>query len=472
MMNEIFTVSKVNSYIKNMFLKDYVLNRIYMKGEVSNCKYHASGHIYFTLKDEGGQMACVMFAGSRSGLDFRLAEGQAVIVFGGINVYERDGKYQMYAKEIKRDGIGLLYERFEEMKRNLANEGLFQEEHKKPIPFFPKRVGIVTAVTGAVIRDIVTIARRRNPYIQLILAPAFVQGDGAAASIVAGIQRLERMGVDLMIVGRGGGSIEDLWAFNEESVVRSVYNCSVPIISAVGHETDTTLSDYVADLRAPTPSAAAELGIPEAAVIQSSLVDYHAEIYRMMLRRIHGYRSQSEKMKLKLQTCRPINRLDQRRQLLMHMEEQLNRRIKQIVTVQKQCAEEAKKEMLSLIKIKIINQRRLLLGTDQKLLVLVRRNLTSKQHKMEIAVEKLKGLSPLDKLVHGYAYVSDEHGKVLNSVHKVKVGQKLHINVMDGELRASVTSFEKKTRGIYGKENSENTKKDETGTREESGNCI
>ena len=260
-MRNVYTVKQVNAYIKNMFTQDFMLNRIYIKGEVSNCKYHTSGHLYFSLKDESGTIACVMFAGQRSGLSFRMQEGQQVIVLGSVSVYERDGRYQVYAKEIVLDGAGLLYEKFIKLKKELEEMGMFAPEYKKPIPKYVRTVGVVTAPTGAAVRDIINITRRRNPYVQIFLYPALVQGDGASESVVRGIRALEEAKVDVMIVGRGGGAIEDLWAFNEEKVARAVFECSVPVISAVGHETDTTIIDYVADLRAPTPSAAAELAI-------------------------------------------------------------------------------------------------------------------------------------------------------------------------------------------------------------------
>ena len=215
-MKNVYTVAQVNSYIKNMFTQDFLLQSILVKGEVSNCKYHSSGHIYFTLKDEKGAIACVMFAGNRSGLKFHMREGQQVVVAGTVDVYERDGKYQLYAREIILDGAGLLYERFEQLKRELEDRGLFSLEYKRQIPKFVRRLGVVTAPTGAAVRDIINIARRRNPYVQIILYPAIVQGDQAPQSIVNGIRALEQAGVDVMIVGRGGGSIEDLWAFNEE----------------------------------------------------------------------------------------------------------------------------------------------------------------------------------------------------------------------------------------------------------------
>lgn len=261
-MASVYSVSQVNTYIKNMFAQDFALNRIQVKGEVSNLKYHTSGHIYFTLKDGGSALAAVMFAGRRAaGLKFRMQEGQQVIVRGSIEVYERDGRYQLYAKEIEPDGTGDLYRRFVELRDRLEEMGMFAGEYKQPIPRYARTVGIVTASTGAAIRDIMNISARRNPYVQLVLFPAQVQGEGAVPSIVKGIEVLDRMGLDVIIVGRGGGSIEDLWAFNEEAVARAIFACRTPVISAVGHETDVTIADYVADLRAPTPSAAAELAV-------------------------------------------------------------------------------------------------------------------------------------------------------------------------------------------------------------------
>ena len=279
-MQNVYSVGQVNSYIKNMFVQDFLLQDLSVKGEVSNCKYHSSGHIYFTLKDGKGTISCVMFAGNRSGLAFRMSEGMQIVARGTIDVYERDGKYQLYAKEICQDGAGALYEKFEQLKQDLLERGMFAPEYKKSIPRFVKTVGIVTASTGAAVRDIINISTRRNPYVQLILYPAIVQGEAAAASIVKGIQELERRAVDVMIVGRGGGSIEDLWAFNEEVVAQAVFDCSVPVISAVGHETDTTIIDYVADLRAPTPSAAAELAVYDIALLLGRLEGYRTVLNR------------------------------------------------------------------------------------------------------------------------------------------------------------------------------------------------
>ena len=281
MMKHVYSVGQVNKYIKNMFAQDFMLHHISIKGEVSNCKYHSSGHIYFTMKDADGTINAIMFAGNRrEGLKFQMKEGDRVVVTGSVEVYERDGRYQIYARTIERDGEGNLYLKFEALKRELEEMGMFAEEYKQPIPTYAKTVGIVTAETGAAIQDIRNIAGRRNPYVQLILCPALVQGEGAAASIVHGIHALEQIGVDVIIVGRGGGSIEDLWAFNEEMVARAIFDCRIPVISAVGHQTDFTIADYVADLRAPTPSAAAELAVFD---------------YRQAMQELLGMRQQMDK---------------------------------------------------------------------------------------------------------------------------------------------------------------------------------
>ena len=282
-MKNVYTVAQVNTYVKNMFSQDYLLNRIYVRGEVSNCKYHGSGHIYFSLKDESGSISCVMFAGWRKGLAFPMRDGQRVIVLGSVSVYERSGSYQLYAKEIIPDGTGRLYEEYERLRRELEEMGMFAQEYKQPIPFYVKRLGIVTAPTGAAVQDIRNVALRRNPYVQLILYPAQVQGEGAADSIVRGIEALDRLGVDVLIVGRGGGSIEDLWAFNEEKVARAIFNCQTPVISAVGHETDTTIADFAADLRAPTPSAAAELAVTDMRGLLTRMQTYQRSFSRSLI---------------------------------------------------------------------------------------------------------------------------------------------------------------------------------------------
>ena len=332
MLKNVYTVKQVNAYIKNMFTQDFMLNRIYVKGEVSNCKYHTSGHIYFSLKDESGMIACIMFAGQRGGLPFRMREGQQVIVLGNITTYERDGKYQLYAKEIILDGAGALYERFEALKQELGEMGMFAEEYKQPIPKFARTIGVVTAPTGAAIRDIINVAGRRNPYVQLLLYPALVQGEGAAASIVEGIAALEKKGVDLIIVGRGGGSIEDLWAFNEEIVARAIFECRIPVISAVGHETDTTIADYVADLRAPTPSAAAELAVFEYETFLNGVEEYRIKIRKAIHQKAEWEKIKTGQYALKLKYLHPQNKLRDKQQRTVELEER-HRQWKERLTI-------------------------------------------------------------------------------------------------------------------------------------------
>lgn len=398
-MKNIYTVRQVNSYIKNMFAQDFMLNRIYVKGEVSNLKYHTSGHIYFSLKDESGTIACVMFAGSRSGLSFRMEEGQQIIVLGAVDVYARDGKYQLYARKIVRDGVGLLYERFELLKKELQEMGMFAPEYKQKIPKYIRRLGVVTAPTGAAVRDIINITKRRNPFVQIILYPALVQGEGASESIVKGIHALEAEKVDVMIVGRGGGSMEDLWAFNEEAVARAVFDCSVPVISAVGHETDTTIIDFVADLRAPTPSAAAELAVYDFMEMKKNLKLREEKLLHFMQLILERKRQKLEQYSLRMRAYHPQQRLNEQRQFAADAENRLRR------------------EMM--------------------------RRLEQEKYRLGLMAERLKGLSPLEKLSQGYAYVENSSGANVRTVSNVKQGEQITVYVTDGRIRAEVTGVEK-----------------------------
>ena len=397
-MRNVYTVKQVNLYIKNMFTQDFMLNRIYVKGEVSNCKYHASGHIYFSLKDESGTIACIMFASARSGLSFRMREGQKVVVLGSVNVYERDGKYQLYANEIILEGAGLLYEKFEALKQELEEMGMFAEEYKQPIPKFAKTVGIVTAPTGAAVRDIIQIASRRNPYVQLILYPALVQGEGAADSIVRGIRMLEKQNVDVMIVGRGGGSIEDLWAFNEEKVARAIFECRVPVLSAVGHETDTLISDYVADLRAPTPSAAAELAVYDHRKVSEQMEAFLSRMRRQMRLKTMLERRRLEQLELCLKHTHPQQKLNENRQILQELENRLRDRMQML--------------------------------------------LEENKHRLAIYTEQIDGLSPLKKLSQGYSYTELADGENVRSVQQVKDGQEISVYVTDGKIKARIVEVE------------------------------
>jgi exodeoxyribonuclease VII, large subunit len=402
-MGQAYSVTEINQYIKNLFFRDGVLNRIYIKGEVSNCKYHTSGHIYFTLKDAQGQLACVMFAGQRRGLTFRLEEGQSVIALGSINVYERDGKYQLYANEIVLDGQGILYEKFERLKKNLEQEAMFDPAHKKPIPSYPRKVGIVTASTGAAIQDILNISKRRNPYVQLILYPALVQGAGSAESVAKGIKALDKLGLDTIIVGRGGGSIEDLWAFNEEIVARAIYDCKTPIISAVGHETDVTIADFVSDLRAPTPSAAAELAVNDYMAFQATIRDYKRKLGRELQQKIKLAENKVKELKLRLLYASPAFQIRQKRQYLM--------------------------------------------DTEQKLLLRMNQKLKENRHRLELYIARLEGLSPLSKLSKGYALIVGEDNIPVQSIQKVARNELLTISLLDGDIKARVEDLCDKERG-------------------------
>ena len=400
-MAAIYSVIQINNYIKNMFANDYLLRSVQVRGELSNVKYHSSGHIYFTLKDEGSAINGVMFRSARmQGLDFELTNGQRVVITAGISVYERDGRYQMYAQQIVPDGIGDLNQAYEELKQKLYEEGLFEFECKKEIPQFPKKVGVVTAKTGAAIQDIMNIAKRRNPFVQLYLYPAKVQGDGAAATIVKGIRTLDRMGMDTIIIGRGGGSIEDLWPFNEECVARAIFNAVTPIISGTGHEIDNTIADYVADLRAPTPSAACELAIPDVMSLLERVSQYEAGIRQCMVRRF-GYATQKfEMLSAKLNAASPKNRFE--------------------------------------------NQKIYLDSLEEKMVQAAENKYNQRMHRYELLLTKLNGLSPTAKLINGYGYIEDANGNTVKSISDLKEKERFMVTIWDGKVEGQIIKIEKK----------------------------
>lgn len=393
-MSRVYTVAQMNSYIKNMFRQDFVLSRVEVKGEISNCKYHPSGHIYFTLKDEGGSLAAVMFAGQAKGLSFRLENGMKVVVSGRIDVYERDGKYQLYASKIENDGLGELYKRFEELKKYFEEMGYFSQEYKRPIPKYARKIGIVTASTGAAVHDIMNISYRRNPYISLVLYPALVQGAAAAESIVKGIETLDDMGLDVLIVGRGGGSIEDLWAFNEAVVAEAIFNAKTPVISAVGHETDFTIADFVADLRAPTPSAAAELAVTEEAETEALIEAYMEKLNSVMESRLSMYRNSLDRLKLRLEFLNPKAMVDERRQRLIQLSDRMGAAFDSIYK--------------------------------------------GKRHRLELYASRLNGVSPLAKLGQGYSYTEFEDGRHLSDISEVKPKDRIQIYIKNGNMKAEV----------------------------------
>lgn len=398
MSRKIYSVGQVSAYIKDVFDGDFLLRNLSVQGEVSNCKYHGSGHIYFTLKDGQGSISGIMFKGNRlKGLSFPMKDGDQVVVTGSVSVYEKGGTYQIYAREIFLAGVGDLYIRFEQLKQELEEMGMFAPEYKKPIPKFAKRIGIVTAPTGAAVRDIIQISLRRNPFVELILYPALVQGEGAAQSIVSGIMALDAMDLDVLIVGRGGGSIEDLWAFNEEAVARAIFSCNTPVISAVGHETDTTISDYVADLRAPTPSAAAEQAVFSYQEWQNTLGNYKLLFGRAMSNRMETVETQIATYAKQLEYLSPTKGLDEKRQYAMSLEQRLESAMGRL--------------------------------------------LEEYRGQLALYAGRLEGLSPAKKLSQGYSYMMDAQGKTVTSTNQVAVGDAIEVFVNDGIIGAEINQI-------------------------------
>ena len=389
----VYTVKQLNRYIKNMFEQDFLLSQVAVQGEISNLKDHPTGHIYFSLKDEDSVIGAVMFAGQRKGLKCRLQEGMKVVVRGSISVYEARGSYQIYAKEIEEAGVGDLYRKFLELKEKLGDMGMFDEAYKKPLPQYAMTVGIVTAQSGAALQDICQIAARRNPYVQLVLSPALVQGNGAPESLVRAIERMDAFRPDVMIVGRGGGSIEDLWAFNDERVARAIFDCETPVISAVGHEVDFTIADFVADHRAPTPSAAAELAVFEYRAFEEQLASYADAMEQNVSNRLLRAKNRLERAHRTLMGSHPQNRLER--------------------------------------------QKNRLFEAQRALLEAVTKKSEGLRHRLALLGEKLDSRSPLNRLSGGYGYLSKD-GKPVGSVKDIRTGDLLRVKVKDGSFDTEV----------------------------------
>ena len=395
MEKQVYSVTQLNNYIKNMVQSDFFLSHVCIRGEVSNYRgAGASGHIYFTLKDDGGEVSVAMWRSKRGGIKGEFKNGDSVIVTGSVDVYPPRGTYQIIASTIEPQGLGDLFVRFEALKKELSEMGMFAEEYKKPVPEYINTLGVVTAETGAAVRDIIKTAKSRNPYVRIILSPALVQGDGAAASIVSAIERLDALHPDVMIVGRGGGSIEDLWAFNEESVARAIFEAETPVISAVGHETDTTIADFVADKRAHTPTAAAEMAVFSYSDFEDRLEGGRDRLCELMERRL-GY--------VRLRLLNDSQRL------------------------------KAKSPDAQLLKLKS-DMRTISLGLKSSM----ERILALHRRRLAVFAERLDGRSPAKKLSAGYAFVKDGEGKRLRSVEQVKKGDRITLNVSDGEIVSEV----------------------------------
>lgn len=394
----IATVTQLNNFIKALVDQTPVLQNLWVKGEISNLKIHSSGHVYLTLKDEGGVLRAVMFRGSASKLTFRLENGMKVLAGGRISVYERDGGYQLYIENMELEGQGELYVRFEALKKKLGEEGLFDQKRKRPIPLYPKTVGICTSPTGAAIRDILNILKRRYPIVRAIIYPCLVQGEGASGSIVKGIEYFNKeQSADVLIVGRGGGSIEDLWAFNEEETVRAVASSQIPVISAVGHETDFTICDFAADMRAPTPSAAAELAVPDISVLNRRVGECQSRL--------------SLRLKEKVQNAhRQLELLSTRGGIV-----NFKRRIGEM---QMNC-DRLQSAMETAYKTKI----------------------AAEKQRMANAVGRLNALSPLNVLERGYSVAMSE-GKAVRKLSDVTMGSEIWTTVKDGRIKSIVTHKE------------------------------
>ena len=398
MNKNVYSVSEVNTYIERMFKDDFMLGNLSLSGEVSNCKYNHTGHIYFTLKDDGAAISCVMFAGKRAkGLKFQMKDGDQIVVTGYVGVYKPYGTYQVYANEIELAGVGDLYQRFEALKAELDEMGMFDPMYKKPLPTHAMKIGVVTAPTGAAVHDIIRVSKSRNPFVQIVLYPAQVQGEGAAPAIVAGIQCLDEMGLDVIIVGRGGGSIEDLWAFNEEIVAKTIFHATTPIISAVGHETDFTIADFVADQRAATPSQAAEYANFVYTDFANEINRYSDRLNRALDYRLQSYSERLNSLKLRLQLLRPENKI------------------------------KANEEKLAQLSIRLNN---LMNGKIDRL-----------ENRLVAVSGRLDGLSPAKKLAAGFGYVTDGSGGRVDSVKSLSVGDSITVRVKDGSIESQITGL-------------------------------
>ena len=393
---DILTVTGLNLYIKGVIENDFLLNKVTIKGEISNFKYHTSGHIYMSLKDEAGVIRAVMFKTSAQKLKFMPSNGMQVIVTGKVSVYERDGQYQIYVTDMLPDGIGALYVAYEQLKEKLAAEGLFLDSHKKPIPKYPKRIGIVTSPTGAAIRDILNILKRRFPITEVYLFPVLVQGEGAAKSIVRGLEFFNQHKVDTIITGRGGGSIEDLWAFNEEIVARAIFASSVPVISAVGHETDFTIADFVSDKRVPTPSAGAEIAVPQASELTKFLKIVDGRLYSALLAKLTNSKKDLTNLKDR----------------------------------------EVLKNPLAIYNVKRMTADKLSMRLEGSFI----KTVNNQKERFVKNISKLDALSPLKILKRGYSMTKDEKGNPLTSAKKVKIGSKIELEMQDGSLSCEVQS--------------------------------
>jgi len=437
-----YSITALNRAIKNMFDSKPELQKVYIKGEISNFKHHTRGHLYFTLKDENSRIAAVMFSTQASKLNFEPEDGIKVLVTGRVTVYESTGGYQIYVEEMQVDGIGNLYLEFEKLKKKLQEEGLFNVEHKRPIPKYPKKIGIITAPTGAAIRDILSTIKRRYPICETILFPALVQGVGAKESIVKQLQIANEYDLDVIICGRGGGSIEDLWAFNEEIVARAIYASKIPIISAVGHEIDFTIADFVADLRAPTPTGAAEMAVPNLVDLKTLINQYQIRSNESIKSIILFNKKRIDSLKNSYILKNPLSLYEVKEQKLDTFIEQLNKHIKQIIndyTTRLNHIKESYilKNPLSTYEVKKEKIQNYI-GLLNKIIT---NNINNNNHKYELLINKLELLNPINVLSKGYSLVKKDD-KVIKSTKDIKINDKINIKFHEGSINAIVKEIE------------------------------
>lgn len=432
--NKYKTITELNNYIKLILDNDNNLNLVYLKGEISNFKNHTRGHLYFTLKDETSRLSAVMFASNTKGLQFVPEDGMNVLVTGRISAYPASGSYQIYVEAMELDGVGNLYIEFEKLKEKLFKEGLFNKEHKKPIPRFPERIGVITADTGAAVRDIMSTIKRRYPLCEVVLFPTLVQGEFAAPNIVRQIEVADNYDCDILIVGRGGGSIEDLWAFNEEIVARAIYNARTPIISAVGHEPDFTIADFVADLRAPTPTGAAEMAVPTVKDINNLLNQYKIRLNKNIKTLVNTKFIELYNLKNSFILKNPMSLYEIKEQKLDKLIDNLNRNITNILSNKKHSLEIDKN------KLKVINPINLINNSESKLKEIVvnlnnimDKKITNTKHNLEYLINTLKLVNPLNILSNGYSLVKLED-KVIKSSKDLKINDEINIKLHDGEV--------------------------------------
>ncbi|RXI99519.1 exodeoxyribonuclease VII large subunit [Anaerobacillus alkaliphilus] len=444
--DQIFTISGLTNYLKRAFDNDEVLQNIWLKGEISNFKKHSRGHMYFTIKDDQSRIQAVMFAGNNRFLKFLPEDGMNIIVRGNITVYEATGQYQIYVNEMQPDGVGNLYLAFEQLKKKLELAGYFDDQYKKALPKIPREIGVITSPTGAAVRDIITTLKRRFPIAKIALFPVLVQGSEAPGSIVKAIRQANEVeGIDVLIVGRGGGSIEELWAFNEEIVAKAIFQSKIPIISAVGHETDTTIADFIADKRAATPTAAAELAVPNWEDLAEKILQRKIRIQRATLKKIETERK-------KLTNLQKSYAFRYPEQLVKQKEQQLDRILDDLQRNLRLCIERKRTELHNLDKDIQRNHPRALIAKAQDQLknnqALLKQQLTlikkEKEFQFIQKLTKLEALSPLKIMNRGYSLSYKQDGNLIKSVHDVNVGETLNINLQDGSVFCQVDKIEEK----------------------------